>query len=750
MSDERMAETNDGPGAPGGRSSVARVLERIAQSATLEKVVADCSDLTFGEVEAALEYAATLVSQSLDGNRDSQASRKIDLGKVLVVDDQEDNLFLIDRILSHRGFTVGLASSGEEALEKARAERPFLILTDIMMPEMDGFELCQKLKADERTRDAAVILITAGSYDSARVSRGLEMGADEYLSRPIRNRELVARVRAVARLKRAEVEARRRARVVARRNRELGFLNDLALAASSFSDLQEVLVSSMPSLLQLLDAEVVALFLLEERQALRVSLVSSSGEPFSDSFDFRPRSDVTPQLLREQIPAVLSTVFDSPEIGSKNESAVDLSAIHSVPMTSRDDVIGAIVVVPRREASLKDADRMLLNSVAGVATMAVENSRLFAEVQEFNFHLERMVEQRTRQLVEEERKTAAILASMADGLLVLDADGCVLAANKVAEKMLGFRLEGLEGQRVAGELLDSPLWRCVSDMAASDELKLSAAVDLSRSSRSDDVLSIEARSAKMWDEDGQPAGTVIVLRDITALKEIERMKARFMAGVTHELKTPLSVIRVHADNLSNYYNRLSKRKKKEMLKTVRKQVALLEQWVEDILDLTRLGASAIDMERRKVDVGMLTDEVLVDLRPLAEAKRIDLRWERPAASFVAVGDRKLVARVVRNLVDNAIKYTPDEGVVEVRVLSEADAEQRYVSIQVSDTGVGIAPVHQDRIFERFYRVDPSRTVPGTGLGLAIVREIVEAHGGEMRLESTPGEGSTFTVMLPGG
>jgi len=106
-------------------------------------------------------------------------------------------------------------------------------------------------------------------------------------------------------------------------------------------------------------------------------------------------------------------------------------------------------------------------------------------------------------------------------------------------------------------------------------------------------------------------------------------------------------------------------------------------------------------------------------------------------------------RVVGNLVDNAIKYTPDGGSVAVQVLSAVSDGRLSVGIQVSDTGIGIAPAHQDRIFERFYRADPSRTIPGTGLGLAIVREIVEVHGGEMRVESAPGEGSTFTVMLPG-
>jgi len=621
VSDERITTINGEPVIRETRVPVARILERVAQGKRPEEVVAEWPDLALDDVRAALEYAVATVrgpveatqAEQLDGMMGSGGSPAMDLDKVLVVDDQEDNLYLIDRILTHKGFTVSLASNGEQALAKARAELPFVILSDIMMPEMDGFELCQRLKADERTKDAAVIFITAGSYSSEKVSKGLEMGADDYLARPIQNRELVARVQAVARLKRAEVEARHRAYVVARRNKELSLLNYLALTASSFSsNLWEVFVSSMPGLCQLLDAEAVAWFLLEGEWKLQVSVVSNTGKAFSDSSDFRPRSDVTPQVFQEQVSLVLTRVFS--ENSLENAPPLDLSVIYFTPVTGRNGIIGAIAVVPKQGVSLTDEDRMLLDSVAGIAAMAVDNSRLFAEVQEFNRQLEHRVEERTQQLVEEEGKMAAILANMADGLLVLDAENRILAANRVAEEMLDFRLDDLQGQPVGEDLLSFPLWSCVNDMAASRELTLCALVALPDTTRPGDTLSVEARSTKMWGEEGQPTGTVIVLRDITALKEVERMKARFMAGVTHELKTPLAVIRVHADNLSNYFGRLQKRKRAELLKTIQKQVVLLERWVEDILELTRLDAGAMEMDRRLIDLGSLTDEVLAGRR----------------------------------------------------------------------------------------------------------------------------------------
>jgi two-component system phosphate regulon sensor histidine kinase PhoR len=131
---------------------------------------------------------------------------------------------------------------------------------------------------------------------------------------------------------------------------------------------------------------------------------------------------------------------------------------------------------------------------------------------------------------------------------------------------------------------------------------------------------------------------------------------------------------------------------------------------------------------------------------LAETKQIALHWEKSASPVMARVDPDMITRAIRNLVDNAIKYTPAGGSVDVQALA---TDHSTVEIRVEDTGVGIAPEHQERIFDRFYRVDPSHTIPGAGLGLAIVQEIVRAHDGEVNVESTPGEGSTFIITLPG-
>jgi signal transduction histidine kinase len=167
--------------------------------------------------------------------------------------------------------------------------------------------------------------------------------------------------------------------------------------------------------------------------------------------------------------------------------------------------------------------------------------------------------------------------------------------------------------------------------------------------------------------------------------------------------------------------------------------------VEDILELSRLDAGEGASEREPVDLVELTDEMMSDLRPLADGKSVSLQWHRPAENLRVLADKNQMQRLVRNLVDNAIKYTPGGGSVTLKLTSPKDDT---LIIQVVDTGIGISPEHQTRVFDRFYRADPSHTIPGTGLGLSIVKEIATIHGGNVRLKSAPGVGTIFTVTLP--
>jgi two-component system phosphate regulon sensor histidine kinase PhoR len=307
---------------------------------------------------------------------------------------------------------------------------------------------------------------------------------------------------------------------------------------------------------------------------------------------------------------------------------------------------------------------------------------------------------------------------------------------------------GVADVSLASPQLASSLWNAVRQLVHSPNTTDSISFDVADPAKPGGALSLQANSAGVHTESGQSIGTVIVLSDVTAIVEVERMKARFMAGVTHELKTPLSIIKLHTNNLAAYHDRLPEAKRNQLLISIRGQVNLLEQLIGDILELARFDASMNKIEPESTDILQITDQVITEVRPLAKEKGLTLNWDTPTSQLIIQGDPNKLDWLIGNLIDNAIKYTPAPGSIEVKVTSEQYNGQAQAVVQVSDTGIGIPPEEQTRIFERFYRVDPSHTIPGTGLGLSIVKEIVAAHDGQVSVHCPPEGGSIFTVTLP--
>lgn len=842
---------------------------------------------------------------------------ELDLNKILLVDDIPENRLLLQLMFRDTEFTLSEAANAGEALTKARAELPALIVSDIQMPGLSGFELVTALKADPRTQNIGVILVTAHHRDPRQISHGLNLGADDYISRPFMRDEFMARVQAVLRVKAAEVEIQRQARMVERRNERLQLVNELALAVNSASDLTAILLPFLSKLAQLIQTELVVLILLnEEKKELTASIALPGGKQVATSLSFSTVAKISDQILQNNVSTLVLYLLDQHQLEQELRFSPSFEAIQYTPLLSREQMVGTLAFVSQPQTALDEADWTLVRSMASIIAVAVENAhllesaqqqvddlialnevgraltstldleqvlkqttllmqrallseaallwlldeasqevvliassgmgaslgigyrlpldeglvgyvirtgephivadiakdqfffpplvqlshyqprsilsmpvqvkgktigvmqavhqkvnwfdqdnlrlsysmvssvgiavenaRLFNEVQTFSRQLEGMVTERTRQLAAEKEKSEAILGSMADGLLVLDAQDCILTANTVAEDMLEFYLSEQQGQPIASMQQENPLWQCVLQLSHSRRLTDTALVDVPATPVKP-ARSIQAHSAQMRPEIGETSGTVIVLRDITTLKEVEQMKARFMAGVTHELKTPLSVIRLHAKNLLAYYDRLSDSNREQLLNAIQMQTDLLEQLIEDILQLSRLDAGLSETKRQALNLVQVIDETVNNLRPLAEAKQVSLIWQKPASPLTLMADWNQVERVLRNLLDNAIKYTPARGSITVNSSWVSNDEEPMAQVRISDTGIGIPPEHQAHVFERFYRVDPSHTVPGTGLGLSIVKEIVTLYGGNVHLESILGQGSAFTITLP--
>lgn len=238
-----------------------------------------------------------------------------------------------------------------------------------------------------------------------------------------------------------------------------------------------------------------------------------------------------------------------------------------------------------------------------------------------------------------------------------------------------------------------------------------------------------------------------VLHDITRLKELENIRKDFVANVSHELRTPLTSIRGFAETLLDGALE-DKNNNRRFVEIIKSHALRLSDLTMDLLTLATLESESFQLKPERIDLPVLVHEVLESFRPVALIKRHELEAVIEAGLPPVKADRDRIRQVLTNLLDNAAKFTQEEGKISLEV--RLNTERTGVELHVKDRGIGIPPSDLPRIFERFYRVDKarSREQGGTGLGLAIVKHIVEAHRGRVSVESTMGQGSDFCVTLP--
>ncbi|MEQ8838679.1 MAG: ATP-binding protein, partial [Lacipirellulaceae bacterium] len=245
---------------------------------------------------------------------------------------------------------------------------------------------------------------------------------------------------------------------------------------------------------------------------------------------------------------------------------------------------------------------------------------------------------------------------------------------------------------------------------------------------------------------GEPCpGVVLVIDDVTAMKKLEGLRQQFVSNVSHELKTPLSSIKAYTETLLNGAIE-DEENRVRFLERIDEQADRLNQLIHDMLSLARIEAGRDILDVKSLPLAPLISQCVADHESLAASKPVRLVNEAAETSLKVAADEESLRQVLSNLIDNALKYTPPDGEVRVRV----QQDEELVTIEVADTGIGIAPQHQDRLFERFYRVDKarSRELGGTGLGLSIVKHLCQAMNGEVTVSSEIGKGSQFRVKLP--
>ncbi len=352
------------------------------------------------------------------------------------------------------------------------------------------------------------------------------------------------------------------------------------------------------------------------------------------------------------------------------------------------------------------------------------------------------LEKEMQALAEERETMRAVLEGMVEGVLGVDGEGNILYLNESASRILGLSPGGT-ARKQAWELLRGlPRILHLLEKAMKGEKPGEERLELP--SRGGDRI-LEVRAAPLEAGQSERGGAVLVLHDITRLSRLEKVRKDFVANVSHELKTPITAIQGILETLL-HDKEMDLESREDFLSSAMNQAIRLSSLVKDLLSLSRLESEREALVFRPLDLAETARTVWETFLPLMEKKGLQGEIRLPREGIPVRGDEEALRTMTANLLDNALKYTPAGGSVRLRLFENGGK----AILEVEDTGPGIEPAHQKRVFERFYRVDKarSRKLGGTGLGLSIVKHTARAHGGEVELESAPGKGSLFRVILP--
>ena len=362
-------------------------------------------------------------------------------------------------------------------------------------------------------------------------------------------------------------------------------------------------------------------------------------------------------------------------------------------------------------------------------------------------HMTDELRSKIEELSEDRAQLLAMLTSMVEGVMVLDYKGRILQVNPALELMFGVTRAEARGRQFAEVFGHSELNALVSTVLATrtgqeDEIILTP---------SGRCLDVEASVA--GGEQDNEACAVLVFHDITELRRLENIRKDFVANVSHELRTPLTSIKGYVEALLDG-GKDDPATSVRFLDIILKQSDRLNLILEDLLQLSKIESGQVQFKQEPLHLGSVVERTIAMIKPLADKKQHRLISQIAPNLPLITGDEERLVQVLANLLDNAIKYTPEGGQITVAArrmpLAQADVRRNSVELAVTDTGIGIPEQDRRRVFERFYRVDKarSRELGGTGLGLAIVRHIVEGHGGQIWVEGNVPTGSRFVVRLP--
>jgi len=508
-----------------------------------------------------------------------------------------------------------------------------------------------------------------------------------------------------------------------------GFLIDAGALLAASLDYLETLRTVAQAVVPAL-ADWCAVHLLEEGTLRQLAITHADPDKIVFAEELQARypageNSVPATVVRTGEPQLVSDLTDEMiRAGATDElhyeliMELGLRSYMCVPLVAHDRVLGALTLATAESGrGYDDGDRSFALELGRRAATAIENARLYAQA-------------------EERAQAARVLQSVGDGVVLIDREGIVRLWNPAAARISGLDADEVVGRPIS-ELL--PAWRELAE-----RIPVANDPGVARAQ----TMPLEIGGRELWVSGSGVAvedGVVYAFRNLTEERALEQMRSDFVATVSHELRTPLAAIYGAALTVRRSDIELGDDVRDHLLDVIAEESDRLAAIIEDLLLASHLDSGRLQLNVRECDAGALATNVIDAARThLPDGVNLELELEGTVPHVFA--DPNQLQQVLTNLVDNAVKYSPDGGDVRVRV----DSDGGSVRLSVTDTGLGIPEDEQRRIFEKFYRLDPNMTrgIGGTGLGLYISRELVQRFDGRIWVESREGEGSTFHVELP--
>lgn len=629
---------------------------------------------------------------------------------LIILPDPQTGEMLKRGALAPAGFRVTITTGRQAAEALIKGVPPHLIIIGDRLTDGSGLDYGAELL---RRYPVMPVLLMPSEHTPELAIEAIRLGFADYLPPPLRTQEVLQAVRrALQRRKNLEdwvlLQSRRDTRSLQDRINVMETIQRIGRKVTSLLELDEVLSAVVDASVELSGAEEGSLLLVDESTGeLYMRAARNFQEDFVRTFRIPIQDSLAGQVLRTGKPLLLDE-----KTPQKIKTSYLVYTLIYVPLMVQGRVIGVLGVDNRHSGHrFTDYHLTLVSALSDYAAIAIENARLYSQSED------------------ERRRLENILTQVEDGIIVIDQDDRILLVNRTAREAFGLGNNHLVGKPVGEPFTHPDLLEILTEESRSAPCRTEVALEDGR------VFNTQLTPIP-------EVGYVITMQDITYLKELDRIKTDFVNTVSHDLRSPLTAILGYVELLDRVGPVTDQQR--EFIRRVQASVNSITSLINDLLELGRIEAG-FDTRKEIVPLGSLIQYAVEDLMSRAHEKEQQISIEIEENLPKILGNPIRLRQMVTNLTMNAIKYTQPEGKIWIRARSEGD----QVILQFADNGPGIPLADQPFIFDKFYQASniPPDT-PGTGLGLAIVKSIIDNHQGRIWVESTVGQGSIFTVVLP--